>query len=308
MNYSRACNILDINKDEISLEKIKKHYRLKALIYHPDKNKEVDAASKFLDVKSAYEYLLKAKNLNYESDDECDDDYEYETDSIDKSSYRWKMYSFLKSVLKNESKMAPFYNVLRKISLMCENRALMLIEKLDKSVLIKVFEIINTYKDAFHYNNEFISKIEEIIKNKQQNDECIILNPSLEDLFENNVYKLSVNEHNYIVPLWHHELIYDNSGNDIYVKCNPVLPDNLELDNKNNLHVTLKYDIAELWEKPKYEIKIANNKTVQFSPNELKLTNSQTLVFKDGISKINTINVYDVSVKALIYLHITINV
>jgi hypothetical protein len=303
MNYKESCDILEIDPGgEITLEKIKKQYRLKALLYHPDKNKSPDASENFLKVKSAYDYLLKSNDYNSESEEEDDDE-----ETLDKSSYRWKMYSFLKSILRKESTNATFYNILQKISSVCEENALTLIDKLDKVVLIKVFGIMKTYKEAFHFTAEFIEKVEDIVKKKKENDEYIILKPSLDDLFENNLYKLSIDNKSYIVPLWHHELLYDHSGNEICVKCEPVLPNNMEIDNKNNLHVHLKYNIIDLWCKSKELISIGTKKTVELIPSDLRFSNIQTIVISEGISKINTNNVYDISNKALIYLHITMD-
>lgn len=306
MNYNKAINILDISdKDEINIEKIKRQYRIKALMYHPDKNKTPNAAEKFVEVQTAYEYLVRFEQCDYDSDDEIDD--EYEDVEIDKSSYRWKMYSFIKSILKKESNNAIFYGILQKISCICEDRAISLLESLDKAMLLKVFEILKKYKDAFHFNDEFIEKIELLLKKRSENDECIVLNPSLEDLFESNLYKLSVGDQTYIVPLWHHELVYDNSGNDVYVKCCPFLPENMEIDNKNNLHVTMSCKVLDLWEKTSIKIELTKNRSIEFCPNELRFSSYQTIIFTDGISKINTQNVYDVSNRALIYLHIAIN-
>jgi DnaJ-class molecular chaperone len=58
MNPVQALKILNINENtEINAEIIKKHYRMMALKYHPDKNKHVDAPSKFQEIQNAYEYL-----------------------------------------------------------------------------------------------------------------------------------------------------------------------------------------------------------------------------------------------------------
>jgi hypothetical protein len=310
MNYNKARNILDINdNEEVNIEKIKRQYRIKALMYHPDKNKTPNAAEKFVEVKNAYEYLVSLEQCNYNcetDEDDNDDEYDYEDGDVDKSSYRWKMYSFIKSILKKESNNAIFYGILQKISCICEDRAISLLESLDKSILLKVFDILKKYKDAFHFNDEFIQRIDGLVKKRSENDECIVLNPSLEDLFENNLYKLSVGNQTYIVPLWHHELVYDNSGNDIYVKCFPILPENMEIDNKNNLHVNMSCKVLDLWEKTSIKIDLSKNKSVEFCPSELKFSSYQTIIFTDGISKINTQNVYEVSSRALIYLHITI--
>ena len=60
MNFKEACIILEIDdSEEPSAQTIKKQYRTKALRYHPDKNKSEDASAKFLEIQSAYEYLLK---------------------------------------------------------------------------------------------------------------------------------------------------------------------------------------------------------------------------------------------------------
>jgi len=306
MNYDKACKILEIEEKDITIEKIKKKYRIKALMFHPDKNKTEDASEKFIEVQTAYEFLIKMNDFEYDSDE--DNEIDINEEDLDKSSYRWKLYSFIKSILKKESKDALFYGILQNISSICEEKAITVLESLDKVILLKVFEILKTYKDAFHFNKEFIEKIEEIVKRRRENDECIVLNPSLEDLFENNLYKLSIHNQTYIVPLWHHELVYDNSGNDIYVKCLPVLPEHIEIDNKNNLHIHKEYNVLDLWCKSLIKIEVTNKRGIEFKPHDLKLSRIQTLVFADGLSKINTQNVYDVSNRALIYLHVKLEI
>ena len=57
MRYKEACELLEVNND-ISIQNIKKQYRLKALLYHPDKNPSEDASAKFQEISEAYHYLL----------------------------------------------------------------------------------------------------------------------------------------------------------------------------------------------------------------------------------------------------------
>ena len=60
---------------------------------------------------------------------------------------------------------------------------------------------------------------------------------------ENNVYKLCVNEDIYIVPLWHNELHFSTKDNEeLIVLCNPTLPDNISIDENNN--IIIDYDIS----------------------------------------------------------------
>jgi curved DNA-binding protein CbpA len=313
MNYKNACECLEIefennNIDEI---KLKRQYRLKALLYHPDKNKSPDAVSRFQEVQESYEYLMKYQGY-MDSENETDsfeDNYEYDQmfSNIDKKGYKWILFSFLKNILNRDTQNSLLYTIIQRISSICESSALDTLEKIDKTMLIKIYDILKKYKDAFHFTEEFITKIENMISEKIKNDECIILNPTLEDLFQNNLYRLNVNNNLYYVPLWHHELVYDNSGSDIYVKCNPMLPENIEIDSRNNIHVFVDYKISELWNKKTVDIYLTNENKIKITVNLLKLVEEQTIMFSNmGISKINTENVYDYARRGDIIVHLTL--
>lgn len=301
MNYKKACAVLKIKeKSTYDNGEIKKQYKIMALAYHPDKNKSEDASARFQEVHEAYEYLME-----YNNEDAIDSD-DDEITNVDKGTYKSALFSFIKSVLKTETGNYLFYTILERISNMCEKNALETLEKIDVSILIKIHALIKKYEYALHFKEGFIEKVEELIKKKNQQDECVILNPILNDLFDDNLYKLTLNGNKYIVPLWHHELIYDNSGSNIYVKCNPMLPENIEIDDVNNIRVKVSYNIDELWEKDKIEIH-AGKKTFIVYPKLLKLKKTQTVILKEqGISKINTTNIYDVSKRSDVYLHFTI--
>jgi len=308
MNYEKACKILDINTDEITSEIIKKQYRINALLYHPDKNKEEDTTSKFQEIQCAYEYLSK-KIVNEEAMDMENEMYEGEENMT--NSYAGILFSFMKNLMQTDvnadNKSGIYYIILEKISNTCEKKALELIEKVDKKVLIKLYEIIGKYSDALHFSSTFIEKMNEIITKKIEKDECIILNPTIDDLFENNLYKLSVNGMVYIVPLWHNELVYDNMGNDLYVKCFPMLPDNVTIDDKNNIYISATFDIKEILNKEVIEV-VIGKREFEISPNDLIVKPYQTIILKGkGISKINTLDIYDISKKSNILVNIALS-
>ena len=230
------CLDLDINDPDIDVDMIKRQYRLKALIYHPDKNKSPNAVSKFQEIHDAYEYVLRAEeyaNIDIPMYDSSHAD-------ADNDSYRNLFMIFLKKILENETGQSVFYNIIQRITTMCESKAIELLERLDKPTLIKTCIILTKYKDAFHITDNIIEKITGLIQTRNENDECIILNPTLKDLYNNNLYKLSVNGETYIIPLWHHELVYDNLGHDLYVNCLPDLPDHISIDENNNIHIDVK--------------------------------------------------------------------
>ena len=297
MNFTKACNILDIsieNRNPINMDIVKKQYRRKALQYHPDKNNSENSTAEFLLIKEAYHYLSNnadidmSENMNYAND----------------------LFSFLRQSLhsSNENLMQNkvFQVILTKIVECCEAKALDLLEKLDKTVLVKINDVFKLYADVFHFSEGFLKSVEEIMVNKIQKDECVILNPFLDDLWENNLYKMVEKGGTFLIPLWHHELVYDNSGCDLYVKIIPVLPDNVKIDEKNNIHVELSYNIQDLWGKHMIEFYLGK-KRIRFSREQLYLRQNQTIVLcKQGISNINLENIYDISRKSDIIIDLDI--
>ena len=302
MNKTTAyqCLDLDINDPDIDVDMIKRQYRLKALIYHPDKNKSPNAVSKFQEIHDAYEYLLMAEEY-------ANNDTHANNDSNDES-YRNLFMIFLKKILENETGQSVFYNIIQRITTMCESKAFELLERLDKPTLIKTCIILTKYKDAFHITDNIIEKITHLIQTRNENDECIILNPTLKDLYNNNLYKLSVNGETYIIPLWHHELVYDNLGHDLYVNCLPDLPDHITIDENNNIHIDVKYNIHDIWEHEYIQVQ-CDTMCYPIQVNTLKLTHKQIINFaKQGLSKINAKNIYDVSNRGDVYVtvHLTL--
>ena len=305
MNDQGACNILEIEKDQdITIEIIKRQYRKKALQFHPDKNKAPDASRKFHETHAAYEHLCKK--------------YEYydigggeEIPLYSNKGYAWILSSFLKNVVGqdvfNDMQSRMFYTIIQKVANCCENKAIEILEKLDKPVLIKIYSILKMHQDVFHFSDTFLLIVEEIIQKKAANDQRIILYTFLDDLFANNLYKINHNGETYIIPLWHDELVYDNNGDDLYVQCVPILPDNIKIDEKSNLHVYLNYKMCDLWEKPEIQV-VLGNQTMLFFPSQLKICKNQSWVIAGkGISKINNIDVYDISRRGDVHLHIEID-
>lgn len=281
-------------KQNIKIGEIKQQYKIYALKYHPDKNKSPNSTEKFQEIHTAYEYLCN----NVDSDDD--------SDTSDKS-YSNILFKFLESIIPIDKDSQIMYLIIEKISKVCENKSVDFLEKLDKEVLIKILNLIKMNKEILHINNNYIELIESVINKKSQNDEVIILNPTLEDLFDNNLYKLTVENQTYIVPLWHHELIYENNNRDIYVKCNPILPDNIEIDDINDIHVYKQYSIKELWGKDTFEVDI-HVKKIQLEVDKLKLMRHQTIILlKSGISRVNLKNIYDVSMVSTIYIHVALD-
>ena len=295
MNYEKACEILELNEDA-SIDNIKKQYRLKALLCHPDKNQSANANEEFQDLSEAYQYLLKFKENAMDIDDS--------DEMLSNMDYKYYLFMFLKNTIKGNSQESLLYAILKKTTTVCSEKAIQLLQNLDKPALIKIYEILTKNKQYLHIESSLLHKIEELINEKIENDECVILQPSLDDLFENNLYKLTVNQHIYIVPLWHNQLIYDNSGNDIYIKCFPILEDNIEIDKNNNIHVQHSESLQTIWDTKEFHIQLGN-KVLHIPIEQISLKTTQVLCIQcAGISRMNTEDVYDVTQKSHVYIYL----
>jgi hypothetical protein len=257
-------------------EELKKKYHKMAIKYHPDKYHSIEATQRFQEISHSYLFLLNKIQQNNE-DDENEEEYK---------NYKEKIYLIIEKLLNKEFLNEPLSqcikHVISIIGDVCENKVQPIIEN------IKL-------KNAIRKQNKLI-----------------ILKPNLKDLFENNLYKLNENGLVCIVPLWHNELIYENNNITVNVNCIPVLPNHINLDEENNIHITLKYKITDVFEK-KIVINIdCNNECIKIYELELtnvKLLKKQIIVIKnEGISKININDIYDISKKSDLILHLTLEI
>lgn len=290
MNYNKACEYLEFKKnDEINENTIKKQYRMLALTYHPDKNKSIDAKKKFQIINEAYQYLISYEGFN----NNCD---------INDNDYSNILFYFLNSIISEENNF--MHVIINKVNSLCEDKAIEYMQTLDITLLFKIYDILFKYKSAFHLRSNFIEEVKEIIKEKTKDDEKIILNPKLEDLFEEQVYKLKVKEHLFFIPLWHDELVYDLSGTNLYVNCEPILPENIQIDNNNNIYITKNYTMNDIWKNDKLNIEFNN---IVINTRNLLMRSNQTIKYKNyGIPKINIKDPFDTSKKGDVFVIINI--
>lgn len=339
MTKKRAYQVLEIHLPpdqplpaNISLAKIREQYKICALKYHPDKCKLHNANQRFQEIQDAYEYLKEYSNpepkLYRSSGEENGDgyDYDYEDDDEDddetppdyKKMIGMYLSQFIRNICFDESETNPSLQhklakmVITKILGLCEKKATEYVRKIDAKTLSKIYEILLKYQDAFHLSPTWLETVAGILSEKIHGETCIILNPFLEDLQVDNLYKITENGKTYIVPLWHPELVYD-SGNpcaDVTVRCCPILPDNMEIDENNHVIVKVQYSAQDIWERnTNIPIEVPFGKTtVSFVPSSLRFTRKpQTIRLANmGISRINQTDMFDNTERADVVLVITL--
>jgi hypothetical protein len=231
MNLKEALEILEIYSkyDELTLEIITKHYRKMALKYHPDKNGNTEKSNEhFKKINEAYNYL-KRESIYFinEHDDIYDDSH---------CVYLNVLKNFIKSVMDGD-----YSDIIAKIVNDILNKgkqiSLKIFEDLDKDSALGVYIFLSRYKSILHFNDDLLEIVKKMVIQKYDNIEIYKLNPSVNDIMHNNFYKLYVQEQLYLVPLWHKECYYDGSGCEIIAICDPDLPDNIKIDDDNNLIV-----------------------------------------------------------------------
>ena len=228
MNYKTAFEILEIDMSDkkysdINLEYLKKQYHKLALQNHPDKNGNTkDSKEKFQAINEAYEYLKR--EINFKENDE--------KTTTTSTVYVDILQSFLSEIFAGKYN-DKFYEIVKKI--IVKKIPNKLFKDLDKEMAFDVYNFLSKHKNILHISQELLDNLIEIVQKKYEDVmEYYKLNPSIDDLLENNVYKLYVNEQLFLVPLWHNELYFESSESnnfkEIIVSCEPELSENIKID------------------------------------------------------------------------------
>lgn len=300
MNLQEALEILEFENRKyanITLEVLKKRYHKLALQNHPDKNgNTIESTIHFQQINEAYE-IVKREISFFENSSFNENDTD-NTDDINNSrhspTYAFIVNLFIDGLLKGT------YNefistIIKNIVNGCTSISLKLFDDLDKERALSVYNFIFKYQSILHINEETLNKIKDIIHDKYKNIKIYILNPSIDDLFDNNIYKLDVNGQIYYVPLWHSEIYFDEillpETNEIIVKCIPDLPKNMYIDDDNNLFITIDILFTfSLLKEEEITIKMGKRE-IQIPIRKLFFKTVQTHIFKNmGISQIIEVN------------------
>jgi len=246
MDYKKAFEILEIdtnstNYTNITIELIKKKYHKLALQNHPDKNGNTpESNEKFRQINEAYNYLKREIKIIQNN---WYDDENYENDDQSSSVYFDILKQFIKGLLDGKY-TDVFINIVQDIVSGYKKISLKLFDNLDRENSINVYLFLSKYKNILHLSDSILDEIKAVVIQKYDDVEIYKLNPNINDLLNNNFYKLYVKDVLYLVPLWHNEVYFDNenenennSNNEIIVLCEPELPEGVKIDDDNNIYI-----------------------------------------------------------------------
>jgi hypothetical protein len=315
MDLNKALTILEIEQlTNLTEEYIKKKYHKLALINHPDKNgNSLESTNKFQEINEAYDFLSKElytingtsnkpnNNSNTFTQGSQRDCFVSSSQSKETNSkYIYLLSLFINSIIEgpNGWNKDAIKNVIKEIVILGKTISLeKIFDNLDKDSSLEVYSFISKYKHILY-----------------KNDRVFILNPSITDLLESNIFKLNVDDEIYLVPLWHNELYFDAKdidNGDIIVLCNPELPENMTIDEDNNIHVSLDLEGKKLLDLIKTETTFVSlligTRDFSIPLNKIHMKKEQIYIFlKQGIANVIENDMYNVSNKADIIIKIRI--
>lgn len=292
MEFSEACRILDLERKHTK-RCIIKAYHKQALKFHPDKFG--GDGTMFKQINEAKDVLLTFSSFN--KDDDIDLNYQ----NMSYGDILLKSFKILSPNLEwnNIFLDTTFKTIIKD----CKKVSLKVFENLKKDKAIETYNFIYANKNFFSIEEDLLREMKNIIKHKVSGDNIVILNPTINDLINDSVYKLELGEDVRYVPLWHHELYFDISSNDLIVKCHPDLKKNIIVDENNNIFYTHIININDVFSNDKVIVDIGGKK---FTIDNNKITFSkekQIFTFKNkGLAKININNLFDTSKRSDVYI------
>tara|TARA_X000000368_G_C23057872_1_gene724914 strand:+ start:2340 stop:3257 length:918 start_codon:yes stop_codon:yes gene_type:complete len=281
-------NIIELTNIEL-----KKSYHIMALNYHPDKNKEINAKERFQEIGEAYSFLYNIINSNvyniYENNTE---------EEIYDTPYTDLMINLLKMLLTKQE--SGEINKFQKKCIEYTNKLFdQLFDKINLTVLEDIYEFI--VKNSMGLSEDIINIIKNVINQKFMKYNMYIITASLENIINSEIFKLEIDEDIVYVPLWHQEMVYEN----ILIKIRPILPDNITIDEYNNMHIKYNDKFINFLNLINQDIKFIeiNNYKVYF--DDLRFKKNQIILIKNkGIPLINTNDILDNKTKGDICIHI----
>ena len=153
------------------------------------------------------------------------------------------LHLFMKSIL--EGKYDTIISkIIQEIVSGCKNISMKLFDDLDKDTCMNIYNFLSKNRSILHLKDSILEKIREIVQQKFDNVLVYKLNPTINDLLNNNIYKLNVNDEICYVPLWIGESYFDISGCEVIALCEPELADNIFIDENNNIHIAKEISIV----------------------------------------------------------------
>ena len=317
-----------------SIKELNKRYHLLALKHHPDKAGGNDTSS----VEASATATERFKEINDAHKRVKDYFYSGDADIKDaETGYDSILQLFIQTILVKMSSAsasssaatagAPDASAIQSLIHMIITKGIQsgitLFRNMEKHSCITIYELLSKNQDLFGISREMMDELSRIVEEKTGEDLVVRLNPSLLDMLLDRVYILQENAHSYYIPLWHSELHFkkalasasdDALEHEVIVLCDPELPEHVDIDDDNNVFISLDVDIRELFAKQIVPVYINDEVTSHgfvyyLHACDVRLSNTRQCVIlhgSGGVAKCNTHSkdIYNVGQRANVYANI----
>lgn len=304
MSVSDAFSVLGLSEYDISglkLEVVVRKYREKALKYHPDKNSNSSESHEaFHRLTEAYDIARNVVSLNEEGEESKENE--------PPVGYFDILSQFIKSVISVSSephaKQERMSIILKKIVEIVrdyQDVSVSMFENIDRETSICIYQFLCSHCDTLCITSAVIDRIRSIIQTKFDDLRIYTITPTLEDMLLDKVFKLNIDGHVYLVPLWHREVYFDDKtrdGQEILVLCEPNIDEEVcRLDDNNNIYISTDVIFSrDLLRKDWYsDVTIPTSaKTVRLTPHIMTILQTQIIrVIGEGVLRIHEKDMYN---------------
>ena len=305
MSISDALEILGLSEYDINAltpSVVVRQYRRMALKYHPDKNDNSDEShDAFHQLTDAYDIVRVVVALSEE-------DASIDMSDTSPTGYFDVLSQFVKSVMTASTDPDMNHdhtNVLRKkiieIVINYQHISVNMFENIDRETSVSIYQFLCAYQDTLYVSQEVLDRIRTVIQSKFEDLRIYTITPTLDDMLLDKVFKLNVDGHTYLVPLWHKEVYFDDKtrpNQEILVLCEPQVDDLMcRLDENNNIHIAGEIEFSrDLLDKDGWsDIAVpGSTKTVRVLSRCLVLVPTQIVrVVGNGVLRIHEKDMYN---------------
>lgn len=305
MSVADALLVLGLNDydiSELTSDIVVRKYRQNALKCHPDKNNNsCESTVAFHRLSEAYDIVRIVVELS----EEGNVDY---TPNESPTGYFDILSQFVKSVMEvgtepnmKQERNGIFLNKIVEIVRDYQDVSVGVFENIDRETSVSIYQFLCSYRETLCVSQDVLDRIRSIIQSKFDDLRIYTITPTLDDMLLDKVFKLNVDGHIYLVPLWHKEVYFDDKtrpNQEILVLCEPQVDDLLcRMDENNDLHIVCEIAFSrDLLEKDGWTDVIVHGsaKTVRIINRTMILSATQVVcIVGDGVLRIHEKDMYN---------------